>query len=52
MRRKVNPFPAACLQHAGSFNLWDADEVAAWELRERARTRVRATAESDARAAA
>lgn len=52
MKRDANPFPAACLQHAGSFNLWDADEVAAWEQRERERTRLRGAAESDARAAA
>ena len=37
--RESNPFPAPCMQHAGSFNLWDAGEVAAWEQRERARTR-------------
>jgi hypothetical protein len=38
-KRESNPFPAPCMQHAGSFNLWDAGEVAAWEQRERARTR-------------
>jgi hypothetical protein len=39
MKRAVNPFPAPCIQCAGSFNLWDAAEVAAWETRERARCR-------------
>lgn len=39
MNRETNPFPAPCMQHAGSFNLWDAGDVAAWEQRERARTR-------------
>ena len=38
MQREVNPFPAACICHAGSFNLWDAADAAAWEMRERART--------------
>jgi hypothetical protein len=52
MKREENPFPAACMQQAGSFNLWDADEVAAWEQRERERTRLRAAPECDARAAA
>jgi len=42
MKREVNPFPPPCMQHAGSVNLWDAAEVAAWEQRERARTRARA----------
>jgi hypothetical protein len=37
MKRPANPFPPPCMQHAGSFNLWDAGEVAAWELRERGR---------------
>ena len=40
MRRPLNPFPAACICHAGSFNLWDAVEVSAWEKRERARTQM------------
>lgn len=35
MKRPRNPFPAPCIRHAGSCNLWDADEVAAWEQRER-----------------
>lgn len=39
MKREGNPFPAPCMQHAGSFNLWDAADVAAWELRERAQCR-------------
>ncbi len=38
MRRAENPFPAPAIAHAGSFNLWDADEVSAWEARERERT--------------
>lgn len=38
MKRKVNPFPAPCIQEFGSFNLWDANDVAAWEQRERERT--------------
>lgn len=38
MKRKVNPFPAPCIQEFGSFNLWDAKDVAAWEQRERERT--------------
>lgn len=39
MKREANPFPLPCMQHAGSFNLWDAAEVAAWEHRERALAR-------------
>lgn len=35
MKRARNPFPAPCMRHAGSCNLWDAGEVAAWEARER-----------------
>ena len=38
MARAENPFPAPCIQYGGSFNLWDAEEVAAWEQRERERT--------------
>jgi hypothetical protein len=38
MKRKVNPFPAPCIQEFGSFNLWDAKDVGAWEQRERERT--------------
>lgn len=40
MQRIGNPFPAPCIKHVGSENLWDASEVAAWETRERERTRV------------
>ncbi|MCE6978577.1 hypothetical protein EI534_14545 [Pseudomonas frederiksbergensis] len=39
MKRIVNPFPAPCMKHAGSCNLWDADDVSEWEQRERERTR-------------
>lgn len=39
MRRPRNPFPLPAIVHAGSFNLWDAGDIAAWELRERERTR-------------
>ena len=39
MKRRHNPFPAPCIKHAGSFNLWDADEVKEWEEREKERTR-------------
>lgn len=46
MKREANRFPSPCMQHAGSFNLWDAGEVAAWELRERARTRAGAVSET------
>lgn len=46
MKRETNPFPSPCMQHAGSFNLWDAGEVAAWEQRERARTRAGALPET------
>lgn len=35
MRRAVNPLPAPCIRHSGSFNLWDAKEIAEWEIRER-----------------
>lgn len=44
MQRSRNPFPAPCMRHAGSFNLWDAAEVAQWELRERANARPAADA--------
>lgn len=37
MQRSQNPFPDPCMRHAGSCNLWDAAEVAAWEQRERLR---------------
>jgi hypothetical protein len=39
MKRPQNPFPTPCIRHAGSFNLWDARDVAAWEARERAQSR-------------
>lgn len=39
MQRESNPFPAPCIRHAGSFNLWDVEDVNAWEQRERQRTR-------------
>ena len=39
MKRKANPFPAPCMKHAGSCNLWDADDIFEWEQRERKRTR-------------
>jgi len=42
MRRSENPFPAPCIRHAGSFNLWDAGQVAEWEKRERGRASVAA----------
>lgn len=35
MKRAHNPFPAPCMRHAGSCNLWDANEVHGWEQRER-----------------
>jgi hypothetical protein len=38
MQRQRNPFPQPSIRHAGSFNLWDSGDVAAWELRERERT--------------
>ncbi len=37
MKRAVNPFPFPCIQHVGSFNLWDVEEVTCWERRERER---------------
>lgn len=40
MKRPRNPFPAPCMRHAGSCNLWDSEDVSAWEQRERAHTRV------------
>lgn len=53
MQRQHNPFPPPCIRHVGSCNLWDAQEVADWEQRERERSRRRfaalatpATAES------
>lgn len=46
MKRKFNPFPPPCMKHAGTCNLWDAAEVAAWEARERALARPLLHAES------
>lgn len=40
MRRVRNPFPAPCMRHAGSCNLWDSEDVVAWEQRERAYARM------------
>lgn len=40
MKRPRNPFPAPCMRHAGSCNLWDSEDVAAWEQRERAYVRM------------
>lgn len=34
----MNPFPAPCMKHAGSCNLWDAGDIFEWEQRERERT--------------
>jgi hypothetical protein len=39
MKRTENPFPKPCIRHRGSENLWAAEDVAAWEQRERERTR-------------
>jgi len=47
MKREVNPFPQPCIRHSGSCNLWDSDEIAAWELRERALTRSVSEARSE-----
>ncbi len=40
MKRPRNPFPTPCMRHAGSCNLWDSEDVAAWEQRERAYARM------------
>ena len=40
MKRPRNPFPAPCMRHAGSCNLWDSEDVTAWEQRERAYARM------------
>jgi len=42
VKRAENPFPAPCIRHAGSFNLWDVGEIAEWERRERERTHIAA----------
>lgn len=47
MKRPRNPFPQPCMRHAGSFNLWDASEVAQWEARERAFARPEGCAGAD-----
>ncbi len=39
MERVSNPFPQPCIRHQGSCNLWDADEIEAWEEREQERCR-------------
>lgn len=39
MQRKRNPFPAPCIRNVGSCNLWDVEDVAAWEAAERTLTR-------------
>jgi hypothetical protein len=38
MRRTRNPFPSPCIKQYGSSNLWDAEQVATWELKERERS--------------
>lgn len=48
MQRKRNPFPAACIRNVGSCNLWDVEDVAAWEAAERALTREIHLPESEA----
>ena len=40
MKRKHNPFPPPCIKHVGSSNLWDAGEVALWEMRERGHAQI------------
>lgn len=40
MKRTENPFPHPCIRHRGSENLWAADDIAAWESRERELTRM------------
>ena len=42
MERDSNPFPQPRIRHAGSCNLWDVDDVAAWEEREQAGSRPQA----------
>ena len=41
MLRATNPFPAPRIRQSGSCNLWDADDVAAWEQREQERSLLR-----------
>ncbi|AXM98008.1 hypothetical protein GCM10011247_38590 [Pseudomonas plecoglossicida] len=38
MKRTINPFPAPCMKHVGSSNLWDAGDISDWEQRERERS--------------
>lgn len=38
MKRDTNPFPAPCMKHSGACNLWDSQDVLAWEDREKKRT--------------
>ncbi len=38
MKRALNPLPPPCIQHVGSSNLWDAQDIARWEQAERHRT--------------
>ncbi len=40
MKRTENPFPKPCIRHRGSENLWAAEDIAAWERRERERTQL------------
>lgn len=40
MKRNENPFPKPCIRHQGSENLWAAEDIVAWETRERALTRL------------
>jgi hypothetical protein len=40
MKRTENPFPHPCIRHRGSENLWAANDIAAWESRERELTRM------------
>ena len=39
MKRKCNPFPAPCIKHSGSCNLWDSKSILDWEEKEKQRTR-------------
>lgn len=40
IKRTENPFPKPCIRHRGSENLWAAEDIAAWERRERERTQL------------
>lgn len=35
MKRETNPFPAPCMKHSGACNLWDRDDILAWEEKEK-----------------